>query len=78
MNNNETVTKNNKIDWEQVMKDYDLEKDPNEFVQQLFTMTTSLLALQLDKKETSEIAVEMGEFELILKRAKKIQKEYKH
>lgn len=78
MSNADKNEKNNVIDWEKVMENYELTATPNEFVQQVFTLTTSLLAQQMDSKNINEISVEMGEFELILKRAKSIKKAYNH
>lgn len=78
MSNTDKNEKNNVIDWEKVMENYELTATPNEFVQQVFTLTTSLLAQQMDSKNINEISVEMGEFELILKRAKSIKKAYNH
>lgn len=75
---NENKKPEKEINWEQILKDYGLEENPDEFVRQIFGMTTSLLAVQLQQKQTDEIAVEMGEFELILKRAKPQKKEYNH
>lgn len=66
------------IDWEKLIEEYELENSPDEFVQQVFALTTSLMVMQLNEKNADGISVEMGEFELILKRAKPINPKYNH
>lgn len=65
-----------KVIWEKVMQDYDISYD--ELLDQVFQITTNALSQQLEERHIQDIAVPMGEYELILKKAPEKRPVYEH
>jgi len=51
--------------------------DPSEFVSEIFSITATAFAMQMDDKGLDELSAEVGEFQLTCTRAK-LKQEYKH
>jgi len=63
------------LDWEHIGKSNGL--GPDALAMEIFAATVSLLHFQMEERDLPEIAVPMGELELILRKAPEI-KEYAH
>ncbi len=63
------------LDWEHIGKSNDL--SPDQLAMEIFAATVSLMHFQMEERDLPEIAIPMGELELILRKAPEI-KEYAH
>lgn len=76
MTNKDTIDSRDRIDWEAFAKENNLSME--DFISEIFFTTAHILSVQMEENNWPEIAVPIDKYDLVLRRAKPIKKEYNH